>query len=130
MQNLGSSFPSPKPLSNGFLKVPDPRLKRSDDRAHSASAADFAREVKLTPEEWMKGINFLTDVGHITDDKRQEFILLSDAPGLTAPLDIPRECGWSKVVTGIESAWPVLSRPRLRRSRWVRASRAESRASR
>ncbi|MDR7008889.1 hypothetical protein J2W46_005818 [Paraburkholderia strydomiana] len=30
-----------------------------------------------------KRIHFLTDVGHITDDKRQKFILLSDALGLS-----------------------------------------------
>ena len=39
---------------------------------------DFAREVALTEEEWFAGVRFLTDVGHITDDKRQEFVLLSD----------------------------------------------------
>jgi hydroxyquinol 1,2-dioxygenase len=43
----------------------------------------FARDVELTEEEWFKGIQFLTDVGHITDDKRQEFILLSDTLGLS-----------------------------------------------
>jgi hydroxyquinol 1,2-dioxygenase len=43
----------------------------------------FAREVKLTEEEWFAGIQFLTDTGHITDDKRQEFILLSDTLGLS-----------------------------------------------
>src|SRR5215467_5686398 len=43
----------------------------------------FAREVELTEEEWFAGIRFLTDVGHITDDKRQEFILLSDTLGLS-----------------------------------------------
>ncbi|HXH91021.1 MAG TPA: dioxygenase, partial [Thermoanaerobaculia bacterium] len=43
----------------------------------------FAREVKLTESEWLYAINFLTDVGHITDDKRQEFILLSDTLGLS-----------------------------------------------
>jgi hydroxyquinol 1,2-dioxygenase len=36
----------------------------------------FAREVKLTEGEWFRAIRFLTAVGHITDDKRQEFILL------------------------------------------------------
>ena len=49
---------------------------------------DFAREVNLTPAEWMAGIEFLTAVGHITDDKRQEFILLSDTLGLSALVDI------------------------------------------
>ena len=43
----------------------------------------FAREVKLTEAEWFEGIRFLTDVGHITDEKRQEFILLSDTLGLS-----------------------------------------------
>ncbi len=44
---------------------------------------DFAREVKLTEAEWMKGIEFLTETGHMCDDKRQEFILLSDTLGLS-----------------------------------------------
>ncbi|KQW69889.1 intradiol ring-cleavage dioxygenase [Methylibium sp. Root1272] len=43
----------------------------------------FAREVKLTEAEWEQAIRFLTEVGHITDDKRQEFILLSDTLGLS-----------------------------------------------
>jgi len=44
---------------------------------------EFAREVQLTEDEWWRGIRFLTDAGHITDDKRQEFILLSDVLGLS-----------------------------------------------
>jgi hydroxyquinol 1,2-dioxygenase len=43
----------------------------------------FAREVKLTEDEWFAAIRFLTATGHITDDKRQEFILLSDVLGLS-----------------------------------------------
>jgi hydroxyquinol 1,2-dioxygenase len=43
----------------------------------------FAVEVQLTEEEWAYGIDFLTRTGHITDDKRQEFILLSDVLGLS-----------------------------------------------
>ncbi|MFD7021754.1 intradiol ring-cleavage dioxygenase [Promicromonospora sukumoe] len=41
----------------------------------------FLREVRLTEDEWNQGIAFLTAAGHITDDKRQEFILLSDVLG-------------------------------------------------
>jgi catechol 1,2-dioxygenase len=48
----------------------------------------FAREVRLTDEEWMTGIRFLTDAGHITDDVRQEFILLSDTLGLSSLVDL------------------------------------------
>ena len=44
---------------------------------------EFAREVQLTEEEWMVGIQFLTATGHKCDDKRQEFILLSDTLGLS-----------------------------------------------
>ena len=43
----------------------------------------FAREVRLTEEEWFEGIKFLTAVGQKCDDKRQEFILLSDILGLS-----------------------------------------------
>ena len=44
---------------------------------------DFAREVKLTEAEWMTGIEFLTAIGRITTERRQEFILLSDTLGLS-----------------------------------------------
>jgi len=43
----------------------------------------FAREVNLTEAEWEAGIRFLTEVGHMTDARRQEFILLSDTLGLS-----------------------------------------------
>ena len=43
----------------------------------------FASDVQLTEAEWLAGIDFLTRTGHITDEKRQEFILLSDVLGLS-----------------------------------------------
>jgi len=43
----------------------------------------FARDVELTEEEWFEAIRFLTAVGQKCDDKRQEFILLSDVLGLS-----------------------------------------------
>jgi hydroxyquinol 1,2-dioxygenase len=43
----------------------------------------FVGEVQLTEEEWASGIDFLTRVGHITTDQRQEFILLSDVLGVS-----------------------------------------------
>ncbi len=62
--------------------TPNPRLKEVMtslvQHLHS-----FAREVKLTEDEWAQGIEFLTQTGHITNDKRQEFILLSDTLGLS-----------------------------------------------
>jgi hydroxyquinol 1,2-dioxygenase len=44
----------------------------------------FAREVKLTPGEWIRGIEFMTAVGRMCTPERQEFILLSDTLGLSA----------------------------------------------
>ena len=60
-----------------------------DDRLREVMASlvrhlhAFAREVHLTEYEWQRGIEFLTASGHITDHKRQEFILLSDVLGLS-----------------------------------------------
>lgn len=47
----------------------------------------FVRETRLTPEEWMKGIQFLTETGKWCDDKRQEFIMLSDTMGVSMLVD-------------------------------------------
>jgi hydroxyquinol 1,2-dioxygenase len=44
---------------------------------------DFAREVRLSEQELMEGIRLLTRVGQKCDDRRQEFILLSDVLGLS-----------------------------------------------
>ena len=44
----------------------------------------FAREVNLTPAEWIKGIEFMTAAGKMCSAERQEFILLSDTIGLSA----------------------------------------------
>ena len=60
----------------------DPRLKEVV-QALTRHLHAFLREVRLTEAEWEAGIGFLTDAGHITDDKRQEFILLSDVLGLS-----------------------------------------------
>ena len=47
----------------------------------------FVRETKLTPDEWMTGIDFLTRTGQKCDAIRQEFILLSDVLGLSMTVD-------------------------------------------
>ena len=47
----------------------------------------FVREVELTEAEWLKGIQFLTATGQKCDDKRQEFILLSDTLGVSMLVD-------------------------------------------
>lgn len=57
---------------------------------------DFVRETQLTEAEWMQGIQFLTDTGHMCSGQRQEFILLSDTLGvsmLTVALNQARPAG-------------------------------------
>jgi hydroxyquinol 1,2-dioxygenase len=47
----------------------------------------FVRETELTEAEWLAGIQFLTATGHKSDDRRQEFILLSDTLGVSMLVD-------------------------------------------
>jgi hydroxyquinol 1,2-dioxygenase len=47
----------------------------------------FVREVRPTQEEWFQGIQFLTKTGHMCDDRRQEFILMSDTLGVSMLVD-------------------------------------------
>jgi protocatechuate 3,4-dioxygenase beta subunit len=48
---------------------------------------DFARETRLSTDEWMLAINFLVKTGQISSDVRNEFILLSDILGLSLLVD-------------------------------------------
>ena len=67
--------------------TPDPRMKEIMAAA-VRHLHDFAREVNLTPAEWIKGIEFMTKVGQMCSPARQEFILLSDTLGLSALVNI------------------------------------------
>src|SRR6185312_5643796 len=60
---------------------------------------DFARDVKLTPEEWMAAIGFLTQVGRACTPARQEFILLSDVLGLSALVNLLHDKAASEIGT-------------------------------
>jgi len=69
-----------------FAGTPDARLKQIlTSLVHHAH--DFVRDVELTQEEWLAAIRFLTRTGHMCDDKRQEFILLSDTLGISMLVD-------------------------------------------
>lgn len=72
---------------NSFANTQNPRLKEILTSLVKHLHA-FVREVELTEEEWLYGIQFLTRTGHMCDDKRQEFILLSDTLGVTTLKDI------------------------------------------
>lgn len=60
----------------------DPRF-RTVMEALIRHVHDFVREVDLTEDEWATAIGFLTDTGKMCDERRQEFILLSDTLGVS-----------------------------------------------
>src|SRR5437016_14669960 len=69
-----------------MANTPNPRLKQVMTNL-IIHLHTFIREVELTQEEWALGIQFLTRAGHLCDEKRQEFILLSDITGVTMLVD-------------------------------------------
>ncbi len=70
-----------------FANAPDPRVRElvSDLVRHLHR---FANDNDVTEAEWAYAIDFLTRAGHITDDKRQEFVLLSDTLGVSSMVDL------------------------------------------
>ncbi|MGH6657409.1 MAG: maleylacetate reductase and hydroxyquinol 1,2-dioxygenase domain-containing protein [Actinocrinis sp.] len=70
-----------------FDKAPDPRAKQLVTdlvrRLHG-----FVADNALTDAEWRYAIDFLTRAGHLTDDRRQEFVLLSDTLGVSSAVDL------------------------------------------
>jgi maleylacetate reductase len=70
--------------------TPDPRL-REVMTALIRHLHGFVTDVRLTGDEWLASIRFLTATGQISDDRRQEFILLSDTLGVTMLVDLLAE---------------------------------------
>ena len=60
-----------------FGEAPDARLAEIMKCA-IRHMHEFVVEVGLTREEWFAGMKALADTGHMCDENRQEFILLSD----------------------------------------------------
>src|SRR3546814_3471839 len=69
-----------------FQSTPDPRLQQllSSLTRHLHA---YVKEVEPTIEEWDYAIDYLTRTGQICDDKRQEYILLSDVLGVSMLVD-------------------------------------------
>jgi catechol 1,2-dioxygenase len=75
-----------------YENSPNPRLREITEAAIRHLHA-FAAEVNLQRDEWLAGINFLTAVGKMCDDNRQEFILLSDSLGVSTLVEILTHSG-------------------------------------
>ena len=70
-----------------FESTEDPRLKHIMQSLVKHIHA-FLKEVQLQESEWWKGIEFLTRTGHMCNERRQEFILLSDTLGVSMLTDL------------------------------------------
>jgi catechol 1,2-dioxygenase len=77
-------------VCSAFGQAADPRMTEVMEAAVRHLHA-FVEEVGLTREEWLAGINFLTEVGKNCDDVRQEFVLLSDTLGVSMLVEMVNE---------------------------------------
>lgn len=73
-------------VTERYGTCPDPRLREVMGSLVKHLHA-FVREIEPTEAEWMAGIDYLTGVGKMCDDKRQEFIILSDVLGVSILVD-------------------------------------------
>lgn len=76
-----------------FARAADPRVRGLLQALVRHSHA-FAREVGLTEGEWAAGVDFVTRCGQVSDEARQEVVLLSDVLGLsmlTVDLNAPAD---------------------------------------
>ena len=71
---------------DSFAATADPRLREVMESL-TRHLHGFVRDVEPTQGEWEAAISFLTRVGQLSDDRRQEFILLSDVMGVSMLVD-------------------------------------------
>ena len=85
-----TNFSTADHLAEAIQAYSKPKDERAGEIVRSAikHLYAFAEEVALTREEWFAGIRFLTATGHMCDEQRQEFILLSDTLGLSMLIEM------------------------------------------
>lgn len=71
-----------KVVVDAFSQTPDRRL-RDILISLTENLHNFVRDIDPTMAEWEVAIDYLTRVGHMCDNQRQEFMLLSDVLGVT-----------------------------------------------
>ncbi|ROO86155.1 catechol 1,2-dioxygenase [Actinocorallia herbida] len=88
-------------VAASFAETPDPRLRELLEGLVGHLHA-YVREHRVTVPEWERAIGFLTEVGQKCDDKRQEFILLSDVLGVSMLVETlnGQETGTESTVLG------------------------------
>lgn len=82
LMDLTASNITPNAISINTKDCPSPRTRFLLSRLITHLHA-FARETRLSTEEWQAGLDFLTETGQACTETRHEFILLSDVLGLS-----------------------------------------------
>ncbi|OBK40892.1 hydroxyquinol 1,2-dioxygenase [Mycobacterium sp. 1245111.1] len=98
-------------VRQSFANSTDPRFREVFD-CLVQHLHDFAREVRLTGDEWFTAMDFLERTGKISSPARQEFVLLSDILGLSMLLDkINQRSGASTTDSALLGPFYVEGRP-------------------
>ena len=82
---MATPFTSQQHLADVLSRYDDSPNERLAEitRAAIRHLHAFVEEVGLTRQEWFAGIDGLTRTGQMCDDKRQEFVLMSDTLGVS-----------------------------------------------
>jgi hydroxyquinol 1,2-dioxygenase len=96
-----------------WQNIPDPRLRQVMG-AFIKHLHAFVREIEPTSAEWFTAIDFLTRIGKMCDDKRQEFILFSDVMGVSMLVDaINNRLATGATPTTVEGPFHVAAPPTM-----------------
>ena len=96
-----------------WKNIPDPRLRQVMGSLIK-HLHGFVRDIEPTEKEWATAIDFLTRVGKMCDDKRQEFILFSDVMGVSMLVDsLNHRLASGATPTTVEGPFHVANAPEV-----------------
>jgi hydroxyquinol 1,2-dioxygenase len=96
-----------------WKNIPDPRLRQVMGSLIK-HLHGFVRDIEPTEKEWAAAIDFLTRIGKMCDDKRQEFILFSDVMGVSMLVDsLNHRLASGATPTTVEGPFHVANAPEV-----------------
>lgn len=96
-----------------WSNIPDPRLRQVMTSLVKHVHA-FVRDIEPTDQEWATAIDWLTRTGQLCNDKRQEFILMSDVLGVSMLIDaINHRLVSGATPTTVEGPFHIANSPAL-----------------
>src|SRR5712672_2169515 len=103
----------PDVVLDRWKNIPDPRLRQVMGSLIK-HLHGFVRDIEPTEKEWAAAIDFLTRIGKMCDDKRQEFILFSDVMGVSMLVDsLNHRLASGATPTTVEGPFHVANAPEV-----------------